>query len=71
MIEFVVMIACTVLMMKIADMEHLSAIMWGTVTLGLCVVCLAIPLPYFRMLAALGISFALMTVYNIKFGGPS
>lgn len=70
MIEIVVLIACTVLMMKIADHEQLSSIIWGAITAGLCILCLAIPLPYFRMLIALGLSFVLMTVYNAKYGGP-
>lgn len=71
MIEIVVLIACTVLMMKIADLENLSGILWGSVTLGLCVLSLAIPLPYIRVLVGLALSFALMTIYNAKFGGPS
>lgn len=64
MIEIVVMIAIVALMMKIAEIEGLSTIIWGVVTFGICLLCLQIPLPYFRMLVGLGMSFVGMTLYN-------
>lgn len=68
MIELLALIACVVMMMKIAGLENQSPVVWGVVTAGLCVLCMAVPLPYVRVLLGLGLSFGLMTGYNMMRG---
>lgn len=66
MFELVLLIACCVAMYKIADADDKSGIIWGSITLGLCVACsYLIPLPFIRIFIAFVASFVLMTVSNI------
>lgn len=68
MLEIVVLIACVVLMYKIADMEGFSPIVWGALTAVLCIASVAIPLPYVRVVIGLIISFVAMMIYKAKAG---
>jgi len=71
MILWVVIIACAVLMYKIAEMERLSGILWAVLTLVLCLGCVAlIRIPFINALIGLALSFIAMTIYNMKFGQP-
>lgn len=66
MFELLLLIACCVAMYKIADADDKSGIIWGSITLGLCVVCLfIIPLPFIRIFIAFILGFVLMTASNI------
>lgn len=66
MIELVVMLACIVLMARVAEFENRSGVIWGSVTLVLCLACFSIPLPYVRVLIALVISYIALSVYNAR-----
>lgn len=66
MFELVLLIACCIAMAKIAVADDKSGIIWGCVTLALCVVAgYLIPLPFIRFFIAFAVSFALMTASNI------
>ena len=45
-----------VVMVRVADAENRSPIIWGAMTFLLCMFSLAIPLPFLRVLMALGVS---------------
>lgn len=70
MIGWIVLIACVVLMYRVAEMENLSGLIWGAVTFVLCFLCSMIPIPFINILIGLAISFVAMTVYNMKYGKP-
>lgn len=60
MYEIAVGVAVVVIMVKIAEAEGYSEILWGGVTILICLLCLGIPLLYLRFVIALVISYALM-----------
>ena len=71
MLLWIVIIACAVLMYKVAEMERLSGILWAVLTFGLCLGCvMVIPVPFVDALIGLALSFIAMTVYNAKLGQP-
>jgi RsiW-degrading membrane proteinase PrsW (M82 family) len=71
MILWIVIIACAVLMYKIAEMERLSGIVWAVLTLALCIGCVfLIRIPFINAVIGLALSFIAMTAYNAKFGEP-
>ena len=71
MFIWVAIIACSVLMYRVAEMERLSGIVWGFATFGLCLGCaILIPIPFVSALIGLVLSFIGMTIYNAKFGQP-
>ena len=66
MLEFIVLGAMIVLMVKIADFEDESKLLWGLVTFGLCGASLfVIPLPFLRVVIAGVVTFVILTVYRI------
>lgn len=68
---WVVLIACAVLMYRVAEIERLSGAVWAALTFVLCLGCaLTIPLPFINLVIGLIISFIAMTVYNAKYGSP-
>lgn len=69
MFEFGIAIAACVAMGKIADAEGRSAVVWGAITMGLCLASLAIPLPYLRFFLAGLAAFIAMMVAKAR-GGP-
>lgn len=72
MFVWIVIIACAVLMYRIAEMERLSGLVWGAVTFALCLGCaLTIPIPFINAVIGLIISFIAMTVYKAKYGSAS
>lgn len=71
MFLWVVIIACAVLMYRVAEIERLSGFVWGALTFVLCLGCaMVIPLPFINAVIGLIISFIAMTVYNAKYGSP-
>lgn len=68
MIEIGLVIATCAAMWKIADADGRSAIVWGIITLGLCLASLAIPLPGLRVLLAGVIAFVAMMVAKARSG---
>jgi hypothetical protein len=68
MFEIGLLVAAVVAMGKIADAEGRSAILWGTITLGLCLASLAIPLPMLRVLLAGIVAFIAMMVAKARAG---
>ena len=62
MIEIAMLIAACVAMAKIADAEGRSSILWGVLTLLICLGTLAIPLPMLRIFLGFAASFILMIV---------
>ena len=65
MLEIIFGIFVCLLMRKIADMDHQSGITWFGVTFGLCILSLALPIPYLRFCLA-GIVSGIILMY-IKF----
>ncbi len=65
MLEIIVGIGVCVLMAKIASIDRQSGKVWFFITLGICVLCLLIPLPIFRMAIAGVIAFVSMIVYKM------
>ena len=71
MLLLIVIIACAVLMYKVAEMERLSGLVWAALTFAVCLGCaLVIPIPFINAVIGLILSFIAMTVYNAKFGEP-
>ena len=71
MLLWIVVIACAVLMYKVAEMERLSGIVWAALTFALCLGCVVvIPIPFIDAVIGLVLSFIAMTVYNAKYGQP-
>jgi hypothetical protein len=63
MIELALVAAACVGMGKIADAEGRSSLMWGILTLGLCLAAsVVIPLPLLRILIAGVAAFIIMMV---------
>ena len=71
MLLWIVVIACAVLMYKVAEMERLSGFVWAALTFALCLGCVVvIPIPFIDAVIGLVLSFIAMTVYNAKYGQP-
>jgi succinate-acetate transporter protein len=68
MIEIGLAVAACILMSKIADAEGRSTLVWGTLTLLLCVGSLAIPLPFLRILLAGVVAFIALMVAKARAG---
>lgn len=58
-------IAMIYAIIKIADAEDLSPIIWGAVALAVGLLCMAIPLAYGRVVMAAVIVLAIMTLYKV------
>lgn len=65
MIEIVIGIAAVVAMVRIADAEEQSRLLWGSVTVGLTILSLLLPLPIVRVALAGILAFVAMFVYKI------
>jgi hypothetical protein len=65
MIALIVIAAACVAMWKIAEVEGRSPLAWAAITFGLCIVSLAIPLPFFNILIGAVLAFVLMFVMKI------
>ena len=50
MFELFLALGVCVLITKMANIDGRSGIIWGSITLALCVVALVIPLPFLRFL---------------------
>ncbi len=59
--ELILTIAAVVAISRMAETDRGEGFKWGAITLGLCVVSFFLPLPFLRVLLAIGIAFALMT----------
>ena len=64
MLELILVVAAIVLMVRIADAEGRSGIIWGAVTFGICMAPCAIPLPFIRIAIAAPLSYGIM--FSIK-----
>lgn len=64
MCELVMCLFAVVAIVKIAGHEDLSPWAWGAITFGICLLCLLVPLPFFRVLIALVLSLVAMMVWN-------
>ena len=65
--EIVAIIAACIGMGRLAESQGDSAMKWWLITLGACLVSLFIPLPFLRVLLAVGVVFGLMTVTKKTF----
>lgn len=65
MFELIIVIAMCVVMAKLADAEDRSGILWGSLTLVLCLGSFGIPFPFVRVIAAGVAAFVLMIVSKI------
>jgi hypothetical protein len=68
MVEIALAIAACGAMAKIADADGRSSIVWGIITLGLCLASGPIPLPFLRILLAFIVAFILMMVAKARAG---
>ena len=62
MFEIILIIAATVAFYRLAESQGESGLKWGGITLAACLVSYVIPIPYLRVLLALGAVFVAMTV---------
>lgn len=62
MFEFILIIAAAIAMGRFAETDRNEGLKWGAITFGLGLASLLIPLPFLRVIVAIGISFVLMTV---------
>ena len=63
MFEIIAIIAASVALGRFAESQGDSALKWGGITFAACLVSLLlIPIPFLRILIALGAVFGLMTV---------
>ena len=58
--ELVVVVAAIVVMVRVADAERRSPVIWGAITFGLCFLSFMIPLPFLRVGIALVVSYGAM-----------
>jgi hypothetical protein len=65
MFEIAMIIAAIVLMVKVADAENRSGLLWGCATRGIAFVSLFLPWPYLRVFLAAVVAFAAMMVVNM------
>lgn len=68
MFEIALVVVSCAAMAKIADADGRSGFVWGSITLALCLVSLAVPLPFLRVLLAALLSFVLMMVAKARAG---
>ena len=68
MVEIALGIAACGAMAKIADADGRSGIVWGVITLALCAVSVAVPLPFLRIILAFVVAFILMMVAKARAG---
>ncbi len=68
MLEIGLVIAACGAMAKIADADGRSGMIWGVITLVLCLASLAIPLPYLRVLLGCVLAFVAMMVAKARSG---
>jgi hypothetical protein len=68
MFEVVLVIATCGVMARIAIADERSSILWGLVTLVICIASFGIPVPYLRILLAFIASFIIMMVAKARFG---
>ena len=65
MIEILIGVAAVIAMIRIADAEEQSRLIWGSVTVGLMILSLLLPLPMVRVALAGILAFVAMFVYKI------
>jgi hypothetical protein len=65
MIELVMAVAVVVAMVKIADIENQSSLIWGAVAVGMVVLCFMIPMPFLRVVVAGVLSYVAMFIYKV------
>ena len=65
MFEWLMIAAAVFVMVKAADAEGRSSVLWGFLTFGICMVCRVIPLPLVRILIAAVISYGAMFVHKL------
>lgn len=62
MFELIMMVAAVIAFGRMAEQDRGEGLKWGGITAGICLVSFLIPLPFIRMIVAIGIAFVLMTV---------
>lgn len=65
MIELVMIAAACIAMYRIAENDEQSPWAWVAITFGICMLCLAIPLPLIRVGIAAVIAFGGMIAYKV------
>jgi len=66
MIGIVVIIASVTIMVKVAESEERSPVLWGIITAVLCVLCgVLIPLPLINIVIGLVVSYMIMFVTKL------
>jgi hypothetical protein len=61
MFEIILIVAAAIAIGRLAEADRGEGLKWGAITFALCLVSLAIPLPFLRVGLACGITFAIMT----------
>lgn len=62
MFELIITIAAAISMGRFAEADRGEGLKWGAITFGLCLASFILPLPFLRVLLAIGLAFVLMTV---------
>ncbi len=72
MLGWVVLIACVILMYRVAEIENRSGLLWALITFGCCMGGSAlVPIPFLGLLAGLFLSFMLMFAFKMVGDGNS
>ncbi|BCM93080.1 hypothetical protein IAD21_04968 [Abditibacteriota bacterium] len=59
--EIILTIGAVIAISRMAETDRSEGFKWGAITLGLCVVAFFLPIPFLRIVLAIGLSFGLMT----------
>ena len=60
--ELILLVMAAITFGRMAEQDRSEGLKWGAITAGICLVSFFVPLPFLRMLLAIGIAFVLMTV---------
>ena len=65
MLEIALAVAVVILMVRIARADDESPVIWGGVTIALCIASLWLPLPMIRLVLAAVATYLLMFAFRI------
>jgi len=58
--ELLMLVGATIAVSRMAEHDRSEGFKWGAITFALCFASLFAPLPFLRMLLAIGVAFILM-----------
>ena len=67
MFEFILAVSAAIALGRFAETDRGEGLKWGGITFGLCLVSFLVPVPFLRVLIAIGLAFILMTATRKTF----